>query len=330
MPKISIIVPVYKVEKYLERCIKSILMQSYQNYELILVDDGSPDNCGNICDEFSKIDTRIKVIHKKNGGLSSARNAGLEIAKGDYIGFVDSDDWITSDMFEHLVELVETYRCEIASCSYTFSNGNVDINQPTITINKYDKKEALKLYLKTGMSSRIADYPVWIKLYKKELFRDIKFPENQLYEDVATNFELIQNVSSYVKSNKICYYYYQESNSITRGGFKHKDMDLFKVGDKLVELAAKEDNEQILKLAILKNKRSYFSALSKIAVYGFGDTFSDEKQLIQKFTEELRKNYWLLIKSEMPINRKIIMTLLCINLNCVKVPIKVLKFINFI
>lgn len=102
-PKISIIVPVYEVEPYIHKCVDSILAQTFTDFELILVDDGSPDNCGEICDEYEENDSRIRVIHKENGGPSSARNAGLNIAKGDYIGFVDSDDWIETDMYEMLI-----------------------------------------------------------------------------------------------------------------------------------------------------------------------------------------------------------------------------------
>src|SRR4051794_4889210 len=118
MPKISIVVPVYKVEKYIKRCVDSILAQTYQDFELILVDDGSPDNCGKICDSLAKQDKRIKVIHKENGGLSTARNAGIDVAVGEYIGFVDSDDWVTKDMFEYLLNLIEDNECDISSVSY--------------------------------------------------------------------------------------------------------------------------------------------------------------------------------------------------------------------
>lgn len=328
MPRLSIIVPVYKVEQYLNRCIDSILLQTYRDFELILVDDGSPDNSGKMCDDIAKTDKRIKVIHKENGGLSSARNTGLDIASGDYVGFIDSDDWVTKDMFEHLISLADSYNCEIASASYVFSNGETTFKQPNIEVKVFNKKEALRYYMLEGMSSRISDYPVCIKIYKKILFDNIRFPEGQLYEDVATNFILIQKSSIYVKSNKICYYYFQDGGSITRSGFKNKDMDILKVGEQLVTLAEKENDEELLKLAKMKSARSYFSILAKIAAYGIAEEIDNEEELINNLTSELRKNYIALMKSTMPMNRKLIMNLLCININCVKIPIKTFRFLQ--
>ena len=115
-PLISVIVPVYKVEKYLERCVKSICAQTYQNLEIVLVDDGSPDQCGEMCDMFAKQDSRIRVVHKENGGLSDARNAGLDVMTGDYVGFVDSDDWIEPDMYQVLYERLIKEKAEISCC----------------------------------------------------------------------------------------------------------------------------------------------------------------------------------------------------------------------
>ena len=121
MPEISIIVPIYNVEQYLKRCVDSILAQTFKDFELILVDDGSPDSCPFICDEYARIDSRIKVIHKANGGLSDARNAGLEMAMGNYIAFVDSDDWIASDTYEYLYELIKKNKADVVSGSYVLT-----------------------------------------------------------------------------------------------------------------------------------------------------------------------------------------------------------------
>ena len=146
-PKISIIVPVYKVEKYIHKCIDSILNQTFKDFELILVDDGSPDNCGKICDEYAKKDSRVIVIHKENGGLSSARNSGLDIARGDYIGFVDSDDYIENDMYELLYNLCEENNCDISSCSSIIHFPNKKVINGGHELIIHNKKEILGCFL---------------------------------------------------------------------------------------------------------------------------------------------------------------------------------------
>ncbi|WP_042199050.1 glycosyltransferase family 2 protein [Paenibacillus camerounensis] len=325
MVKISIIVPVYKVEKYLDRCINSILNQTYKNFELILVNDGSPDNCGILCDKFALKDNRIKVIHKKNGGLSSARNAGLDIAIGQYVGFVDSDDWITSDMYEYLLDLIEKYDCDISSVSYMLTKGNEAFRQAPININCYEGVDSLRNYLYEGMSKRVADYPVWNKLYNRQLFNNIRFPIGQLYEDGATNFLLLEKAKKYVKSNKVSYYYYQDGAGITRRGFKQQDLEILEVSNQMLELALKYKDDEINKLTEMKLARSYFSLLSKISFFGIGEEIENKKELVDRLNSQLRKKYFLLLKSPMPINRKIIMTLICININLVKMPVSIYR-----
>jgi glycosyltransferase involved in cell wall biosynthesis len=322
VPKISIIVPVYKVEQYLKRCVNSILAQTYKDFELILVNDGTPDNCGVICDYFAEQDKRIRVVHKENGGLSSARNAGIEVAEGEYIGFVDSDDWITNDMFEYLLNLIEEYDCDVSSVSYVLSKGEEYLKQSKIEVKCYVGNEILRNYLFEGMSKRIADFPVWNKLYKRHLFNEIRFPQGQLYEDIATNFMLLQRANKYVRSNKISYFYFQDGASITRRGFQNKDLEILIVGDQMMELALSVGDHEIIKLAKMKQARSYFSLLSKISLYGFHDKKSIKDNTVTDLTRKLRRQYILLLKSPMPLNRKIVMSLLCIHINLVKIPIQ--------
>ena len=160
-PLLSIIVPVYNVEKYIERCIKSILNQSFTNFELILVDDGSPDNCGKICDEYKKKDSRIKVIHKKNGGLSDARNAGIERAKGEYIAFVDSDDFINKYMYEILYKNAKKWDADISICNFKMVCENDRIDEDISVICEdakvYGRNEALnKLYSNENLQFIVA------------------------------------------------------------------------------------------------------------------------------------------------------------------------------
>ena len=168
---ISVIVPVYKVEKYLEKCIESVLKQTYTNLQIILVDDGSPDNCGKICDEYAKKDSRIEVIHKINGGLSDARNVGINRANGRYIGFVDSDDYIKEDMYEKLINLIKEYDADISICNlYDVIDGKEYVRNKDNGIHEYSRIDILKEIL---LDKNIQSY-AWNKLYKKELFDEIK------------------------------------------------------------------------------------------------------------------------------------------------------------
>ena len=208
---ISIIIPVYKVEIYLEKCIQSVINQTYENLQIILVDDGSPDNCGKICDEYAKKDHRIEVIHKSNGGLSDARNKGLEIAKGEYIGFVDSDDYIEADMYEVLYNLLKQYNADVSICNfYTVSQGKISIKNADNGINEYNRIEILKEIL---LDKNIQSY-AWNKLYKKELFDEIKYPVGKKYEDIGTTFYLLEKCNKVVVTGKSEYYYINRQDSI--------------------------------------------------------------------------------------------------------------------
>lgn len=210
---ISVIVPIYKVEDYIQKCIDSIIKQTYNKLEIILVDDGSPDNCGKICDGYALKDKRIKVIHKTNGGLSDARNAGINIAKGQYITFVDSDDYIDSKMIETLYTCILKYQADISVIAFE----KIDRERKTIKrnednyINVFSKIEGIK-YLFYENSS-IGNY-AWNKMYKKELFNNIRYPENRKMEDLGTTYLLFDNAKKIVFKNEILYYYIQREDSI--------------------------------------------------------------------------------------------------------------------
>ncbi|MFZ7133255.1 MAG: glycosyltransferase family 2 protein [Eubacteriales bacterium] len=217
---ISIIVPIYKVEKYLHRCVDSILNQIYKNLEIILVDDGSPDNCGSICDEYKTKDYRIKVIHKKNGGLSDARNAGLELVNGDYICFLDSDDWIHEEYISKLYHLLIKTNSDISVCNFIrTSTENILINNFNEEIYEFSNVEALgqfidKLYVQMVVS--------WGKLYKKKLFNNIRFPVGRIHEDEFITYKLIYKANKIVFSTAQLLYYWQRNESIMGVGFNIK------------------------------------------------------------------------------------------------------------
>lgn len=201
---ISIIVPVYKVEKYLPKCINSIINQTYKNLEIILVDDGSPDNCPNMIEEYARNDKRIKIIHKENGGLSSARNAGLEIATGDYISFVDSDDYVRRDYIEILLNNLKNANADISICkNKKFSEGEEIIINEVSDVEIYNKKQLIYELFKFGAVHECA----WGKLYAKKLFDNIRFPIGRIYEDSSIMHEIYNNVEKAVYTNNELYYY---------------------------------------------------------------------------------------------------------------------------
>lgn len=212
--KVSVIIPVYKVEKYLKRCLESVVNQTYKNIEIILVNDGSPDKCGEICDAYARIDSRIKVIHKENGGLSSARNAALDIVSGEYIMFVDSDDWISEDSLEQLYEYIDA-DYDIINFKFSF----VKENSKELVEMHNDIKDGYKCDLITYIDKLFSgelNFFIWNKLYKKNLFDEVRFPEGRNYEDLATIYKLYFNAKSIIVTDYTLYYYWLgNSNSIT-------------------------------------------------------------------------------------------------------------------
>ena len=301
--KVSIIVPVYGVEKYLDRCVRSLVNQTYNNTEIILVDDGSPDRCPEMCDNYAKHYSNIKVIHKPNGGLSSARNEGMKSSTGSYITFVDSDDWVTIDFVEYLYRMMKANGADVADIKCIQTSGQQ--NKLSNDIEKtevYCNAEILKRYLFRGISERRgAPYSVWRKMYRREIIINQPFEEGIVNEDICYNYIALSKCKRYVESNQIKYYYFQNPKSITGGALKKKDLDLLKVTDNLVELAKKNGDENQIELAQIKRARSDFSLLMKAALNGVVDVTDAE---IKKMQRNLRKNMTILLKSPMPISRK--------------------------
>lgn len=225
-PYLSIIVPVYKVEDYLNKCIDSILSQTFQDFELILVNDGSPDNCPIICEEYATLDKRVKVIHKKNGGLVSARKAGLRIATGKYVGYVDSDDWIELDMYEEMCKTSKQYDADIVICDVIFNYPNKETKiKQKIKPGLYDKS-ALKeqIYPRMLYFSGFYNFglhpAVWNKIYKKEILENNQYKINEsisMGEDAACSFPCLLDAKSiYILDSRYLYHYRQRSSSMTR------------------------------------------------------------------------------------------------------------------
>ena len=212
-PLISIIVPCYNVEKYLPKCINSIIRQTYNNLEIWLVDDGSPDRCGQICDEYAAIDNRIKVIHKTNGGLSDARNVAIDKATGEWITFVDSDDYITADYIETLYQLVEKYNCEVAVACHSIFKENEELlcNKEQLIEEKMHPLYAVEQMF----YQEKFDNSAWAKLYHRRLFESgIRYPKGLIYEDMATTYLLMLESNGVAYTNKVIYYYLLRESSI--------------------------------------------------------------------------------------------------------------------
>lgn len=226
MPEISIIVPVYNVEAYLEECITSILDQTFKDFELILVDDSSTDRSGDICDQFAKIDSRIKVIHQKCGGASCARNLGLDNANGNYIGFVDSDDYIHPQMYEILYENIINNDVNMVICNYK------KVLEKEKFYREYKKMDNIKFYtnieaLEYFLSEEGYKYiPPWNKLYSKEIFYDLRFEEGKTCEDQIISPKLIYKSKNIIMIQEVLYFYRRRLGSVSNNGFDEKRLDL--------------------------------------------------------------------------------------------------------
>lgn len=240
---ISVIVPVYNVEPYLDRCIQSIVNQSYTDLEIILVDDGSQDNCPAICDNWARRDHRIMVIHKKNGGLSDARNSGLAIATGEYIAFVDSDDWIDPDLIITLLSAIRKDHSEVAVCTVEMVWEDSTPNQLlTVHINKVlDRFEAQKALLEETLLKQ----PVWGKLYRCELLKGIPFEVGKQHEDVYWSYQVIGNAEHVSLIKYIGYYYTQRATSIMGQGYTLQRLDVLSAYEKREEYMAEHFPELV-------------------------------------------------------------------------------------
>lgn len=233
---ISIVIPIYNVEPYLRRCVDSVLAQTYTDLEIILVDDGSPDGCGAICDEYAAKDTRIKVIHQKNRGLSGARNAGLELATGEYVAFLDSDDYVDTTMYEKLLKVLEENDADIAECGYRWVKPDVTYDREnTGKVDIYTNLEALeKLYFGDQMFGGLS-IVVWNKLYRARLLDDLCFAQGLNNEDVDFTPRALYKAGKIVKLNENLHNFFFSPNSISRSAFSLKRLDGIEVRRRVME-----------------------------------------------------------------------------------------------
>lgn len=278
---ISVIVPIYGVEEWLDECVESLVNQSYKNLEIILVDDGSRDRCPQMCDEWSKKDSRIRVVHKENGGLSSARNAGLDVCTGEYVSFIDSDDFIHKDTYKIMMTDMKTRDVDIVRCAMNRYNGHEFIDNRNIKYEKtYNTDEIFDCYFyhKEDLCGGVCD-----KLFKRELFEDARFPEGLNSEDYYMHLIVYQRTKRMFYNNIPLYFYRMRDDSICRTSkINEHSYDKIIVGDMVGEYVEKHMPERV-------DDVRAFRIMIRFAIY-YGLMFVEhEKELEKDWKKDLKK-----------------------------------------
>lgn len=280
--KISIIVPVYNVEAYLERCIESILSQTYTNFELLLIDDGSTDASGYLCDQLALRDKRIRVIHKENGGLSAARNTGIDHASSDLIGFIDSDDYIDEDMYETLYCQLRESNADLSMCGHYDVFHQIPEKQ-VLEIKTWNlsSEEAIKMV----MEAKVLSVTAVNKLYKKELFNHLKFEVGKIAEDAFIMIRLLDQCQKVVATNEKKYYYVHRENSITTQKFSLKFLNVIEAYEQNANII-REHYPAIADVATMRLNWAYFYVLDRLLI----DSDFKDKLLEDKLINYLKQN----------------------------------------
>jgi len=296
---ISVIIPIYNTEKYLKKCLKSVINQSYKNLEIILVNDGSTDNSTVICNDFADKDSRIKVIHCKNQGVSTARNIGIDLAKGDYINFLDSDDWLEQDTYENLVNCVIQYKVEVILFEYliNFENGEEIIKTHKRYHGYISKEEAISITI-----APINRFSV-TKLYKKNILKNIRYSQHiYIGEDTLFACEAIKEASQIYYLSKPLYHYLQSSNSATRSVFNERKLTGIKAYSQLLKMC-----ETSFPKIIYIAKEAYILLLINTLVdVARSQSFPNQKKILKNLMSVLRKNKsFILSSNQVPIKSKI-------------------------
>ena len=311
---ISVIVPIYKVEKFLNKCVESVLNQSYKNFELILVDDGSPDNCPIMCDEWAKKDERIKVVHKRNGGLSSARNAGLDICSGDYIAFVDSDDYLEVNYLKNLLKSSINNDADLAVCGLNYVNEHGELlenNNKTLKSKLYTQQNKFDLIFADNTINSIV---AWNKLYARHIFDKLRYPEGKIHEDEFVIYDVVDNCKKNicVIEDKL-YNYLIRSDSIM-GNKKPNEKMLHAIESKKIRLdKLKKDDlnyhfavEQYLSIFIqtfIKVKTD--KELAKKIFYDYKTEYKSYKKFLKNFKTKVKCFFFRYFKNLLMLAYKI-------------------------
>ena len=295
--KISVIVPVYKAEPYLHKCVDSILAQTHKNLEVILVDDGSPDCCPSICDEYAAKDSRVRVIHKENGGVSSARNAGLDVATGDYIGFVDSDDWIAPEMYEKLLDTLQNQDAAAAVCGYIECDEKGTMSReikPYRTGRISGLEAARNILYSTASRNGAFDGPYeiyvvcWNKIYRREVFKLTRFDQTLTNgEDALVEFQIFSGIQRVAVVNKSLYFYRQRNGSATHGEFALVIQGRYHMAEKMLQISKPE-----LRRACIHNLVVFvFARINSLAISGNRDAYTQFRKEYQKWNRIIQSEY---------------------------------------
>lgn len=280
---ISIIIPIYKVENYLDGCLQSVVNQTYQNIEIILIDDGSPDNCGKLADQWALKDSRIKVIHKPNGGLSDARNVGIDQATGNYLMFIDSDDIVDIHLCEYLLKIIRENQADISiiDALHIFDQeANYKLSGTVKVLNKTAAIQEM-WYQHSFLPS------AWGKLYKREIFKEIRFTKGIIFEDIDIMHELFFRAEKIVYSDAQLYGYVHHENSITTNNFAKRDLIILDICNKLITFAFNNDQ------SLLKAAKAY-SVTGALRVYlnapdscEFKSGINEAKKILLKYGKDV-------------------------------------------
>lgn len=294
MKLLSVVVPVYNVEKYIEKCVNSIINQTYSNLEIILVDDGSTDGSGKICDLFMKKDDRIKVIHKRNAGLSSARNEGIKVANGEYIAFVDSDDYLDLHMYSNMINVMQNTKSDISICNFkrVYENDKNVLFNKSGTIKEYNDSTHL---LNDLLKGKINDY-AWNKVYKKNLFNNIEYPLGKNFEDIGTTYKIFARSKKTVFIDSEYYAYLMRGNSITGSVSKKSLYDMITLVNERYQFLK---NSSLCDKSILTANRVNYIYLYYLSICKFLDFNELNNEIIMNEYLFYKKHY---MKSEKVLN----------------------------
>lgn len=303
-PLISVILPIYNVQSYLPRCMDSLFRQTYYNLELIMVDDGSDQACAELCDEYLKMDDRVVVYHKKNGGLSDARNYGIACAKGEFITCIDPDDYVDCDYVEYLYKLVKKYNSKMSIVQHRvrFNSGRIRDNGTS-----GDEKLEIKKCLERMLYHNIIDTSAWGKLYHRSLFESVEYPKGKIFEDIGTTYKLMMQCEYIAVGYESKYNYIFHENSIVNGKFKLAKLDLLEMTDRMAADVVQQYPE--LKRATLRRQvYSRFSTLNQML------NIDGHEEIKEKIITYIKKNRWEIIKNPLaPKRDKLAIILLTIN-----------------